>query len=105
MSTIKKLGTIAAGIFIGLGVLAPTASASESGPQSADCNTWSSGETGYAHCSGLGHLGAHRVKVVCTDTRGIEATFYGSWVANDRTSSKKCPNSSYLLRVGSVIQD
>ncbi len=102
---LKRVVAITAGAFIGLGVLAPAASANESGTQSADCNTWSSGKTGYAYCSGLGFKGAHRAKVVCTDIRGVETTFYGSWVGNAKTSSATCPGSGYLVRVGSVIRD
>ncbi|WP_031045496.1 hypothetical protein [Streptomyces sp. NRRL F-5650] len=101
----KKIGILAAGVFLGLGALAPNASAGEMGTQSADCNTWSKGNTGYAYCSGLGVVGAHQVKIVCTDIRGVETTFYGPWVGNAKTSSRACPGSGFLRRVGSVIQD
>ncbi|MEK8171392.1 hypothetical protein NKH77_23875 [Streptomyces sp. M19] len=63
------------------------------------------GETGYAYCSGLGTIAAHRVKVVCTDIRGVQSTAYGPWVGNAATSKRKCPGSSYLVRVGSSIKD
>ncbi|MEU6737289.1 hypothetical protein ABZ929_29505 [Streptomyces physcomitrii] len=105
MDTIKKTTLLAAAVCAGLGFLAPAAAASESGARSADCNTWSKGNTGYAYCSGLGFKGAHRAKVVCIDSRGVETTFYGPWAANAKTSSKACPGSGFLLRVGSVIED
>lgn len=100
-----RAGLVIAGIVMSTGVFAPSAGAAEAGIQSVDCNTWSKGETGYAYCSGLGLVGAHRVKVVCTDIRGVETTSYGPWVSNGKTSSRHCPGSGYLVRVGSVIQD
>lgn len=101
----KRAGLIIAGLVMGAGIFAPSAGAAEVGIQSADCNTWSKGETGYAYCSGLGTVAAHRVKIVCTDIRGVESTAYGKWVGNAKTSSRNCPGASYLVRVGSVIQD
>ncbi|WP_159054559.1 hypothetical protein [Streptomyces dysideae] len=95
---------------MGASLMTPSAVAAESGIQSADCNTWSKrGTTGYAYCSGLGTVAAHRVKIVCVDTRGVESTFYGKWVGNAKTSSRKCPGTADgrvgILRVGSQIQD
>lgn len=102
----KRASLVIAGMVMGAGtIFAPSAAANEVGIQSADCNTWHRGNTGYAYCSDLGTVGAHRVKVVCTDSRGVESTAYGRWVANAKTSKRNCPGSSYLVRVGSVLRD
>ncbi|QLH23660.1 hypothetical protein [Streptomyces sp. Rer75] len=109
----KKSFLAIAGLAISASLIAPNAMANDGGDvstRSADCNAWSrGGTTGYSYCSGLGHLGAHRVKIICVDTRGVETTFYGPWVWNGKTSKRKCPGTQGgavgILRVGSEIRD
>ena len=108
----KKAFLAVAGMVMGASLITPSALAEDGdiGVRSADCNTWSkNGTTGYAYCSGLGQVGAHRVKIVCVDTRGVEVTFYGPWVGNAKTSKRKCPGTDGgrvgILRVGSEIKD
>ncbi|MFJ5225491.1 hypothetical protein [Streptomyces sp. NPDC088400] len=101
----KKAALVIAAVIMGAGLAAPSAVAAESGVRSVDCNTWSKGETGYVYCSGLGVVGAFRAKVVCTDIRGVETTVYGPWVGNGKTTSRACPGSGFLVRVGADIRD
>ncbi|MBO0511348.1 hypothetical protein [Streptomyces beijiangensis] len=76
-----------------------------------DCNTWTNGAgtIGYAHCSGLGHIGAFRVKVTCISYTGVRHFEVGPWVANNKTSSHKCAGADAgqagVLTVGSEMED
>ncbi len=95
-----------------LGVaIAPTASAATSDGNvsimSADCNTWKSGTTGYAYCSGLGPIDYFQVKVTCIDYRGNYFIQLGPTRGNGGTSKDDCdPNNTgraYVAKTGVVV--
>ncbi|MGW8065908.1 hypothetical protein ACVV2G_27465 [Streptomyces ziwulingensis] len=93
---------VAAGVFA-----APSASADE-GPSRAPsdyeytCTSSAKGNTGSAKCVDLSSLDRYRVKVTCTDIRGVLTVFYGPWKGgrSGAWSSYTCPGSGLLYKTG-----
>ncbi|MFI1222680.1 MULTISPECIES: hypothetical protein [unclassified Streptomyces] len=84
--------SVAALAFVGVGVVAPTASAVPVG----NCKTWVSNKapyTGSAYCSNVAAFDKFRVKVTCVDPRGSKWFAYGPWKKNTQTSTVKCSDN------------
>ncbi|MEH0418963.1 hypothetical protein [Streptomyces sp. B21-083] len=89
----KKLVAASAGVGVALAgtVLAVATPAMAA----TNCTTWISSNqgTGFAKCTGGDtRFDDHRVKVVCIDSRGIQATRFGPWVntRSGKTSKAVC---------------
>ncbi|MFJ1749740.1 MULTISPECIES: hypothetical protein [unclassified Streptomyces] len=101
----KKVGTVlaivASTVAAGV-VVAPSASARAT----YVCTTSHSGNTGSAKCADLATVDRYRAKVICTDIRGVQTTFFGPWKPgrSGEWSSKTCPGSGFFYHVGFQVE-
>ncbi|MFD8453416.1 MULTISPECIES: hypothetical protein [Streptomyces] len=108
-----KLATVltAASAVVATSFLAAPSAFAEDGPSQSPqaeytCTSSHKGKTGSAKCVDLASYDRYRVKVTCTDARGVLTVFYGPWKGgrSGEWSSYTCPGSGYFYKAGYQVE-